>query len=211
MDQRKLLIEIANKLLLSQPLEQKIIVLPDQELAIEIQKKFQEEIVTYYKESEFKKEIKSLNSEEQILNNLAKKANGVSKGAVGYLPKLHKNNPSAGIECTLASAFLKLALEDMGLKNIRTCLLKGHQVTIKLLNNNSLQMYDAANTHTTNGVLHGFSHLFSSDEVKDVAKVTNRPEEKQAFTFIINTTKTPEELKSGILEKQGHSDRKSVV
>jgi hypothetical protein len=200
-DQRKILIQIANDLLLSFSLDTNALHLEDEKLAIEIQKRFQEEIINYYEESQFRKEIQNLTSEEKILDHLAQFASGDKQGPTGYLPKLHKEKSNAMLECTLTSAFLKLALEERGIKNIRTCLLRGHQVTVKLLDD-GIQFFDAANTHTIDGVRHGFSQMFQKNEIVNKKDVTDRIDEPHAFTFEIQTTKTPEELYSGMLDKR---------
>lgn len=151
----------------------------------ELNEKFQEQIVSLY-QMHYKVKIASNlplpPNEDSILTIITKLSERHSKNVptfAYYLPNQHILHNFPGLECTLSSAILKLTLFDFGYSNIRTLLLKGHQITAKI-EKSSITIFDPSTKITQNSEVKGFVHEFHGDSIiwEDNNKVTLTSDEQ---------------------------------
>lgn len=178
--ERKVFLKTSQDFLLDGKIDEETLRLEDQELAKKLQAEFQENLERHFKESGLFDEIELLavrekiqQSEipldEQALNLIARKSEG-AHGWADMLPNLRKQNKEAGMNCTLGSAMLHLALEKLGYSGVRTVLRKGHHVVFRELDDGSIHLYDPTSPSTVNEQLVGYSRKFTPGQI------TNRQE-----------------------------------
>ena len=173
--ERRALLTVANSLL-SEGFTTEVTELNDRQLVEQLQAKFQENIESHYRQTGLADKIKalpireSLNPtgipiDEQAVNLIAEESQG-THGWVDMLPNLRKEAQQAGLTCTMGSALLHLALEDLGFDQVRTVLRKGHHVVIRETGDGSLKLYDPTSLSTKEGRLVGYSRKFATTETK---------------------------------------------
>ena len=173
--ERRALLTVANSLL-SEGFTTEVTELNDRQLVEQLQAKFQENIESHYRQTGLADKIKalpireSLNPtgipiDEQAVNLIAEESQG-THGWVDMLPNLRKEAQQAGLNCTMGSALLHLALEDLGFDQVRTVLRKGHHVVIRETGDGSLKLYDPTSLSTKEGRLVGYSRKFATTETK---------------------------------------------
>ena len=174
--ERKVLLKIAADFLMEGKLEKYLFQLSNDQLIQKLQIKYQEHLANYFKKSGLAQEVRKLAElekkqptgvclDEQINNLIALRSQG-THGWADMLPKLKEMYPDSGLNCTLGSAMLHLALEEVGLTGIRTVLREGHQIVIREHGDGSLTLYDPASASTDqNGKLTGYAKTFTPKQV----------------------------------------------
>lgn len=94
------------------------------------------------------------------------------------LPNLRKQYKTAGMNCTLGSAMLHLALEQLGYTGIRTVLRQGHHVVFRERNDGGIQLYDPTSLSTKNDQLVGFSRTFAPEQLANRREVLEGDDKK---------------------------------
>ena len=146
--------------------------LNDEQIAEKLQQEFQANIMAHYKDSGLADKVRLLISQEekqptgapldeQLLNLVTEESQGV-QGWVHMLPKLRDQYPDAGLDCTMASALLHLALEEAGFSDVHTTGVQNHHVVFRALPDGSVKLYGPTDTETndTTGKLEGYSKTF---------------------------------------------------
>lgn len=192
MNSSDVLIKIAKDFLLENVNEHDFADLNNYELITKIQDRFQNELRNFYLETQYSKDIEKLKIDrsdvpldEQALHLLAQYSGGDSNNShqiSRQLPKFNKQYTNAGYECTLSTALIRLALEQLGYTNTRSVLLRRHYMAIRELDDGSIKFYDAANRTTINGQLQGFSHIFNPKEILNRKKII-----KNQYIFTVKT------------------------
>lgn len=173
--ERRALLMVANSLL-SEGLTSAIAELDDRQLIEQLQAKFQENIENHYRQTGLADKIKALPIreglnptdiplDEQAVNLIAEESQG-THGWVDMLPNLRKEAQQAGLNCTMGSALLHLALEDLGFYQVRTTIRSGHSIVTRVTDDGRLVLYDATSLSTKDGKLVGYSREFATDEIK---------------------------------------------
>lgn len=173
--ERRALLTVANSLL-SEGLTTEVAELDDRQLVEQLQTKFQENIENHYRKTGFADKIKALPIrenlnptgiplDEQAVNLVAEESQG-THGWVDMLPNLRKEDQQAGLNCTMGSALLHLALEDLGFDQVRTVLRAGHHVVIRETDDGSIKLYDSTSLSTKDDRLVGYSREFTAGEIK---------------------------------------------
>lgn len=191
-DTKQILIKIANDFLFDRLTDKNLIELSTGDLVLKIQDLFQEELKQFYLKTNFAKDIEkiiiknsNIPSDEQALHLLARYSGGDNNNypqISRQLPKFNKQYTNAGYECTLSTALIRLALEQLRYTNTRSVLLRRHYMAVRELPDGSIKFYDAANRTTINGQLHGFNHIFNPQEILNKKDVT-----KNQYTFAVKT------------------------
>ncbi len=176
--ERRILLQIAQDFLLDEKITEDILRLENRELAQFIQEKFQENLEKYFVESGLSDEIELLAErekmnpsgiplDEQALNLIANKSKGTN-GWIGDMPSnIRKQYKDSGMNCTIASSTLHMALEKLGYSEVRTVLLKGHHVVFRQLDNRSIKLYDPVSLFTVDEQTVGYSRTFTPNEIKE--------------------------------------------
>lgn len=173
--ERRALLTVANSLL-SEGLKVEVAELDDRQLVEQLQTKFQENIENHYRQTGLADKIKALPIREglnptdvplddQAVNLIAEESQG-THGWVDMLPNLRKEAQQAGLNCTMGSALLHLALEDLGFDRIRTTIRNGHSIVTRGTGDGGIILYDATSLSTKDGKLVGYSRKFLSSEIK---------------------------------------------
>lgn len=161
-DLRPALIDAADHLLLEKADRQQLESLDDEQIIEAIHQGFQQELRDFYLQSGLGERVKVLQTEasdtpldDRLLDLVAaeagKKPDADSHAAHRYLPKLLKEQPDKGYECTVGSAMLKLALEESGYKRVHALHLQGHQAVVRRLPAGALKIYDPATRYYEHG------------------------------------------------------------
>lgn len=108
-----------------------------------------------------------------------------------WLPKEYNKYEGTNMECTLGSAMVKLALEESGFGDIRTAILKGHQVAVRNNENGGITILDPTTTHTAEGERHGFSADFKEDQIVNKRDVYDNQGNLRGQRFRIETREKP--------------------
>mgnify|MGYP000352478796 CR=1 FL=1 len=191
--ERRLLLTVANSLL-SEGLTTEVLELDDRQLAERLQAKFQENIQIHYRQTGLADKVKTLPIrerlnpsdvplDEQAVNLIAEKSQG-THGWVDMLPNLRKEDQHAGLNCTMGSALLHLALEDLGFDKVRTVLRAGHHVVIREMSDGSIKLYDPTSLSTKEGALVGYSRKITANKIKRKQDV---PSKGFSFELISDT------------------------
>jgi UDP-N-acetylglucosamine transferase subunit ALG13 len=173
--ERRALLTVANSLL-SEGVTVEVTKLDNRQLVEQLQSKFQENIENHYRQTGLADKIKTLPIREnlnptdtpldqQVVNLIAEESQG-THGWVDMLPNLRKEAQQAGLNCTMGSALLHLALEDLGFDQVRTVLRAGHHVVIRETDDGSIKLYDPTSLSTKDDRLVGYSREFTADEIK---------------------------------------------
>jgi hypothetical protein len=181
---RTTLIDVADRVLLESADRTRLESLDDQQLIEAIQQDFQQELRSFYQDSglaamvqQTKAETSDIPLDERLLDLIGeeagKKPDEESHWSHRAFPKLIKQQPGKGYECTVAGAMLKMAFEDAELGDTRSMHMKGHQVVVRRLPDKSLKIYDPATRHTDkeSGKQHGFSTVIQPDEIVEHQRV----------------------------------------
>jgi hypothetical protein len=177
--------------------------LGEKELGETIQAKFQDNLVAHYEESGLMKKISQLRKldesvrDDEALNLVATESQG-GHGWLDMLPNLRKLDDQAGMNCTMGSAMLHIALEELGYDGVRTVIRKGHSVVLREYPGGGIKLYDATSLSTIKDRLVGYSRTFSSEQIKDQQDVTEHGD-RSGFSFTIVTDE--EDKIGGITEK----------
>lgn len=180
---RKKLIKVAQDFLVDNPAEVDVENLSDEDLGELIQQKFQKNLESFFKSSGLEEEIKQCKTDENVLHLLARKKG--TEGWVDMVPNLIKANEGAGMNCTMNSAMMHMALEKMGFNKIRTVLVSGHHVVLRELEDGSIKLYDAGNKSTINGELLGYTHTFLPEQIINKEEIEEKNGRK-GFKFTLN-------------------------
>ena len=194
--ERKVFLKTSQDFLLDGKIDEQTLSLEDHELSKKLQEEFQKNLEQYFKESGLSDEIEILAVreklqqaemplDEQALNLIARKSEGVH-GWIDMLPNLRKQYKDSGMNCTMGSAMLHLALEKLGFSGVRTVLRKGHHVVFREIDDGSIQLYDPTSLSTVNEQLVGYSRKFTPDQITDRQEVVEGENKKGfAVTFEI--------------------------
>ena len=110
----------------------------------------------------------------------------------GMFPKFYRKNLDSPMECTLASAILKLALEEAGFEKVYTAIITGHQVTLTEKQNGSITIYDPSTRYTGNdGITHGFSHNFDASQISERQEINDQRGNYRGYKFRVETAEKP--------------------
>jgi len=192
--ERKVFLKTAQDFLIDGKIDEETLRLEDKELTKKLQAEFQENLERYFKESGLSDEIEILAVreklqqaevplDEQALNLIARKSEGVH-GWVDMLPNLRKQYKDSGMNCTMGSAMLHLALEKLGYSGVRTVLRKGHSVVFREIDDGSIQFYDPTSLSTVNEKLVGYSRKFTPDQITN-RKEVEESENKKGFAVTL--------------------------
>lgn len=193
--ERKTMIEVANALLVDAPVTEADSERTDAELGELIQERFQEALRNFYRTSGLADQIQVLRLNGEIQGgdepldtracNLVARASEGVHGWVDMLPKLKQLNQASGMNCTLGSAMLHCALEDLGFTHVRTVLRAGHHVVMRALPDGGMTIYDATSLSTQHDELVGYTRTFSKDAVRNVQPVQEHGNRSgMAFTLV---------------------------
>jgi len=183
--ERRVFLKVVNLLLGSERLTANITELNNRQLIKQLQMRFQENIKNHYRETGLANRIDTLSVrekinptniplDEQAVNLIAEESQG-THGWVDMLPNLREEVQQAGLNCTMGSAFLHLALESLGFNQVRTVLRAGHHVVIRRMNGGSIKLYDTASVLSTkDGRLVGYSREFLSNKIKNKQEVPGK-------------------------------------
>lgn len=172
---REVLLKVADNFLVDGFNEREFAELNNEQLGEKLQQKFQESLLAHFKESGLADEVRILALrestkpsgiplDEQVLHLIAERSRGVS-GWADILPKLRREYKGAGLNCTLASAMLHIALEETGFANVRTVSTKGHHIVLRELPDGSLKLYGPTDITTTDERLTGYVRTFTPAEI----------------------------------------------
>lgn len=193
--ERRTVVEVANALLIDDEITAADSERTDAELGELIQERFQEALRNFYRTSGLADQIAALrvtadiqgqgdNLDIKACNVVARASEGVH-GWVDILPKLKQLNQASGMNCTLGSAMLHCALEDLGFTDVRTVLRAGHHVVMCTLPDGGMTIYDATSLSTQNDELVGYTRTFSKDAVRNVQPVQEHGNRSgMAFTLV---------------------------
>jgi len=181
--ERRALLTVANSLL-SEGLAVEMTKLDDQQLVEQLQAKFQENIKSHYLQTGLADKIRELPIrenldptgiplDEQAVNLIAEESQG-THGWVDMLPNLRKEAQQAGLNCTMGSALLHLALENLGFDKVRTTIRSGHSIVTRETDDRGLVLYDATSLSTKNDKFVGYSRKFEADQIKRKQDVTGK-------------------------------------
>jgi len=193
---RKVLLQTAEHLLMDEGLDQEIVQLDDQKLIALLHNRFQKQLENHFRESGLLAEIKALPINEQLspshvpldeqaLHLIARKSDGVH-GWLDMLPNLRNQIEGAGLNCTLGSAMLHLALDELGLKEVRTVLRRGHHVVLRELDNGSIKLYDPTSSTTVNEQTVGYFREFTPDQIRSRRQV-DEGSARSGYSFILTS------------------------
>lgn len=216
---RQTIIDLSNDFFLNQSLGLEDTKLSDHELGQRVESGFQENIKQYYQDSGTREEVTKLIQEsrkkpiedldDRILDLIMSRSSeegdpeGIH-GVTGTLPNFNRLFDRANFECTLASAMLKLALNDAGFRDARTALITGHQLVVRKLADGSIKYLDSATRVTgADRVMHGFSHTFSSDQVEYLDNFGDT--DHSAYSFRITVPEDSPSLSGPLQEILDHS------
>lgn len=184
-EMRTTLIAAADHVLLENADRSQLESLDDQQLLEAIQQGFQQELRSFYEGSGLAERVRHVQAkvdaaslDERLLDLVTQEAGKETDAASHWshraFPKLIKQQPDKGYECTVAGAMLKMAFEDVGLEHTRSLHLQGHQVVVRRLPDKSLKIYDPATQHTDKetGEKLGFSTVIRPDEVLEQQRVS---------------------------------------
>jgi hypothetical protein len=173
---KAVLLEIASTFLVGDTLEANTAELDDLITVNAIQEGFQENLAHYYHESGLSKKVSALRLQEahheglpldkQALNLMTQESQGVH-GWIDMLPQLRKGHEDVGMNCTLTSAMLHHALEELDYTGVRTVIRNGHSVVLREHDDGSVEIYDSASASTVNGQLAGYSRKFTPEQLVD--------------------------------------------
>lgn len=160
-----------------------------------MQEDFQKELIAYFDEAGFGELVEQVRAksedgaplDEQMLHAIAQRSEG-KHGWVDMLPQLRRDNPDAGLNCTMGSAMLHIALERLGYQGVRTVLRKGHHVVLREQEDGGLQLYDATSLSTgEDGKLRGYTRTFKPE---DIARVTPVQEsaDRSGYSFVLRSS-----------------------
>jgi len=152
-------------------------------LAEIIQNKFQNNIKSYYHKCWLWKKVEELKLkndlqnwdmplDEQALNLITKESVGIN-GWTDMLPNFHTErdwDKKIGLNCTLASALLHIALEHLWFKNIRTTLRKWHHVVTREMEDGWIKLYDPTSSKDDNW----YFKIFTKDQIKHKKEVYDK-------------------------------------
>jgi hypothetical protein len=203
---RKTLIEVAEHFLMDDQIDTDISKMSNEELGEYVQTEFQSNIETFFETSGLAEEIKACKTDDEVLHVIANKAEGVH-GWVDMLPNLVKSKPGVGMNCTMGSAMLHLALEKLGYKSIRTVFVAGHHVAVRELEDGSIKVYDASSTSTVDGRLVGYSHVFNPEQISNRIEVEERAGRK-GYAFTLDRGKQDEQGGFHVPDKEGKFTQK---
>ena len=166
--EKEVFLDIAQKFLSNGEIDVENLELKDKEIVAEkLQEDFQENLLKHFKQAGLSDEIElikvkeeltpsNIPLDEQALNLIVEKTKG-KHGWVDMLPNLRKLDKDAGMNCTMRSAMLHIALEQLGYKGVRTVSCEGHHVVFRELDDGSIKLYDQ--------VISGFSRTFGPKEI----------------------------------------------
>jgi hypothetical protein len=174
--ERRALLKVASSLLSTKEFTKSTLEIESSQLLDLLQQAFQENIKHHYRETGLAVKIKAIPAQEslnptgvpfdeQAVNLIADLSQG-THGWVDMLPNLRKEDPEAGLNCTMGSALLHLALEDLGFDHISTVLREGHHVVIREMSDGSMKLYDPTSLSTKDEKLVGYSRTFVPSEIE---------------------------------------------
>lgn len=193
--ERRAVIEVANALLIDDEITAADSDRTDAELGELIQGRFQSTLRNFYRVSGLADKIEALRVGSEIqghgedldtpaCNVIARASEGVH-GWVDMLPKLKQRDQASGLNCTLGSAMLHCALEELGFTDVRTVLRAGHHVVMRTLPDGGITIYDATSLSTQHDELVGYTRTFSKDAVRNVQPVQEHGNRSgMAFTLV---------------------------
>ncbi len=190
--QRQIFLRIAAQLLTEQDIAPEMHTLSDQELGIEIQRQFQENIRKHFVESGLAEKIEALrlqqmNSDsdipldEQATHLVTQLAGGIH-GWVDMMPSLRNQNKDAGMNCTMGSAVLHAALEKLGFQNVRTLAKKGHYMVMRTLKDGSIKIYNVTESRTVEGQTYGDVQTYPKEHISNQKNIDEKGGRGIAFT-----------------------------
>lgn len=146
---KELVLKVAGTFLVGEDALQELRGAPKESFLQVLQEKYEEELRRYYKESGLHKGVQDLvasykgdSLDVEILQLVGKASDG-DEPWVDMLTKLRDQYPKAGMNCTLASAMLHLALDDVGQSDgVHTASCKGHALVLRELSDGGLRIYD---------------------------------------------------------------------
>ncbi len=193
---RQVFLKIAEDFLTEERTTEELIQLEDNDLGQEIQKRFQQSIVRHFERSGLADKIDALRLahhidpkgvplDEKALHLIACASEG-THGWIDMLPSLRNQYASAGMNCTMGSAMLHLALEKLGYSGVHTVLRKGHHVVIQELPDGGIKLYDPTSLSTVENQLVGYVRTFADEHVTHKQDV-NEKSNAQGFAFTLNS------------------------
>lgn len=191
---RKTFLKVAEDFLTEQATTDELLHLPDTELGGAIQDRFQDNLRKHFETSGLSDKIEALRLAEAIeskeppldekaLNLIAQASEG-THGWIDMLPSLRNQFEDAGLNCTMGSAMLHLALEKLGYDGVHTVLRKGHHVVIRELPDGSLKLYDPTSLSTKDDQLVGYQRTFLPDQIKNRREVSE-DDGRTGFAFTL--------------------------
>ncbi len=181
---RKQVVNVAKNLLVDDFVEADIDGLSDEELGEYIQIKFQEHLENFFTSSGLEEEIKTCKDDEELLHLITNKTEGI-RGWVNMLPNIKKEYEGSGMNCTMGSAMLHLALEKLGYKNVRTVTVMNHHIVLRELEDGSIKIYDSGSKITKDGKLLGYSHTFTPEQIVRREEVDEKSG-RRGFSLTLN-------------------------
>ena len=183
-ESREALIEAARHFLIDEGVEPDFSGMSDVELREYIQTQFQRNLEDFFDSSGLADAVKDCKTEEDILHLLAEKSEG-THGWVDMLPSLAKSNPGAGMNCTMNSAMLHIALERLGYDKVRTVAVKGHHIVLRELDDGSFKLLDPSSKSLQGGKLVGYSQIFKPEQITDKSEI-DEDEKRRGFAFVLD-------------------------
>lgn len=182
--ERRALLKVASSLLSTEEFKKNTLEMDNIQLVEHLQEVFQRNIEHHYRATGLADKINALPVQEglnptgvplddQAVNLIADLSQG-THGWVDMLPNLRNEDPQAGLNCTMGSALLHLALEDLGFDVVKSVIRKGHHVVIREMNDGSIKLYDPTSLSTKDGKLVGYSRTFSPSEIKGKESVAEK-------------------------------------
>ena len=103
------------------------------------------------------------------------------------LPALKQIDKDSGMNCTLGSAMLHCALEDLGFSDVHIVLRTGHHVVVRELPDRGAVLYDATSLSTKNDKLVSYTQVVNADQTDRQAPTSERAG-RSGFVLVLSNT-----------------------
>ncbi len=213
----KMLLHAAQTFLMDDPITRDMLTMNHSDLIEELQQRFQRHLERYYEQSGLQQKVIDLCSErtrnpteepldEAICHLIAQNSQDDGTWML-ELPALLKTFHKKGYNCTLGSALLQTALQEVGIQHVHTVLRTGHYIVLHELNDGSIKILDPTSLMTTNkGTpkerLVGYVRTFSPSQIINRREIAE-PGNRRSFSFTVQDDK-PDHIGGITHECKGH-------
>lgn len=183
LEQREAFIEASQNFLMDGKFEEDVSQMSNEELRDYVQSQFQKNLENFFNSSGLAELIKDCKTDEEVLHLIANHSEG-THGWVDMLPNLAKSNPGSGMNCTMNSAMLHIALERLGYHNVRTVAVKGHHIVLTEQQDGTIKLLDPSSKSSQEGRLVGYSQVFKPEQITERKDV--QEDGQSGYAIVLN-------------------------